>query len=241
MKKVFRFLLKLLYPPKCIFCKSPVQDEMFEICPECIEQLPFKDGNLCPVCSVPVPYIYGEMLCPRCRSGKRFFDKAVAPFLYKDEVRSALIAYKFHGKTFYAKTFAQFILKEIEKAPEGEQFDIITYVPLHPLRHISRGYNQSKMIAEYIAEKMGLPLTKTLVKIKNTRPLSLQKKKSRQEAVKGVYALKKSALENLKGKKILIIDDIITTGATLSECAHILKKGGAVKVFAAAAAQTPGE
>ena len=238
MKRIIRHLLKILYPPKCIICKCYVKNEMNEICADCINTLPFKEGKTCPVCSIPVSFSYGDMTCHRCRYEKRYFDRAVSPFTYEGEIRSAVLNYKFYGKTFYAKTLAQFMYDEIKEQFGNTLPDVLTYVPLHPLRYISRGYNQSKMLADYIGEKLNIPVTRTLIKIKNTRPLSSQKHKNRHDAVKGVYQLYKNSPDILNGKTVLLIDDIITTGATISECSHILKRGGAKTVLAATVAQT---
>ncbi len=122
---------------------------------------------------------------------------------------------------------------------EGIKPDVLTYVPLHFLRQGKRGFNQSKLLGEYIAEKMGIPLIGSMTKIKNTAPLSKAKHENRSRLVKGAYKIKSKAVETIRGKTVLLIDDIMTTGATISECTRVLKCSGAKTVFCAAIASTP--
>lgn len=226
-------MLNTLFPPKCIFCGTPVKSNDFKICKSCAENLPY-NTNKCKMCGNPIDTVYGEKICAYCRKSKPPYSLAFVPLKYSGAVRRAILRYKFYGKISYAKTFAALILIEIKKS--NVSFDEITFVPIHFLKYGMRGYNQSELVAKNIAKMMSLPCRKYLKKTKNTVALSKLPKRMRAKTISGVFAPKNEEL--IKNKNILFIDDIITTGATSRECARVLKKAGAAEVFVGAIART---
>ena len=158
---------------------------------------------------------------------------AVAPFPYEGAVRESLHRYKFSGVTAYARTYAEFIGKCIDE--NRISCDIITWVPLSRKRLRKRGYDQARLIAEDLARRQQTECRQLLGKIKDNRPQSLTGSgENRRANAAGAYVCTDPA--GVKGKRILLVDDIITTGATLSECARILNEAGAAEIIAAAAA-----
>lgn len=149
-------------------------------------------------------------------------------FKYENLIRSQIIAIKFQEKPYIYKTIAYF-LKNMEKSFENlKKYDIIVIVPISKQRKRERGYNQSELVAKEISKIIKVPIQqKVLYKIKNTVPQSSLNKKQREENAKGAYEARNAS--KLDNKKILIIDDIYTTGNTVNECANILIKNGIKK------------
>jgi competence protein ComFC len=144
----------------------------------------------------------------------------------KDPIRR----FKYNQKTYLRKPFAQFMMAFVQTYHlDIEQFDIIVPVPLFPSRLRERGYNQSRLLAEPIAQKYHIDLSlKNLVRVRNTRHQTLLSEKERWTNIHGAFRIKHSA--EFSGKNILIVDDLLTTGATASEAARTLKGAGAETV-----------
>lgn len=232
---MFDALKNLFFPPKCMVCGSLMSEEnVFSICPGCFKELSFNSGKRCRVCSTPIELMYGDDLCSGCRRAKRYFEKTSSPFVYEDKVREIITRYKFRSRKSYAAPLAAFMFTDLKNLNMTREFDLVTFVPLHRKRLGERGYNQSELLAENLAKIMDKPLVCSLKKIKDIAPLSKTEHGKRSELVKGCF----EALGDVSGKKILLIDDIITTGATVNECSKMLKRAGAKKVFVAVVAAT---
>ena len=208
---IVKRLTALLFPPKCMFCRS-VTDEGY-ICAQCARDLP---------------------RCGRVHSHGEFFSKCVAPLYYTGNVRRAMLAYKFNGKRAYAAGFAALIAETVMAELTGA-YDIITWAPVSAKRLRKRGYDQARLLAEKTAEILDVPVVSTLRKARHTRAnSSLTGRESRAANVSAAYQVPDPAL--VRGKRVLLMDDIVTTGATLSECARMLLMAGAEDVVCAAAA-----
>ena len=195
-----RKLLDFLYPPKCAFCRKLVPADADGICPECKKSLPFtKSGD----------QVHGN-----------FFTVCVAPLYYEDEVRDALLRYKFHQQTSYCTAFGGLIAECVSERLT-EPIDLVSWVPLSRKRLRKRGYDQAKLLAEEVA---------------NTAPQSRTGSAEKRKAnISGAYIVPEN--QNLEDLTILLIDDIVTTGSTLSECSRMLGMAGVKRVYCAAAAQ----
>lgn len=211
MKRFLDRLLDLIYPPRCAFCRRFLREGENGVCRFCRKKY--------------------EGSCFRRDLPHVTF--CVAPFRYEGPVRESILRYKFRGLTAYGAAYAEFLAKCIDES--GISCDSITWVPLSRKRLRSRGYDQARILAEATAERLGLPCEKLLEKHVDTKPQSgMGDAQRRRENAKGVYAC--CTPERVNGRRILVIDDIVTTGATLSECAVTLKKAGCAEVWAAAAA-----
>ena len=205
---------KVFYPPRCIFCRKLLEHD--EICYECRSSLPFLQNM-----RVEAP---------------NFIEEAYAPLYYENQVRRAIIDYKFHHAAAYAKPLAEMIRMCVELHLAG-RFDYITWVPISARRMRHRGYDQSFLLAKDIAEYLRIPLVATLRKTRhNSRQSSKKTVAARRANVIGVYQI--CNRKEIEGKRILIIDDILTTGATLSECARMLKTAGAASLYSVVIAKT---
>ena len=211
MKRLLDWLLDLLYPPRCPFCRRLLNE---------------REKGVCRFCAV-------RYAGQGVRREIEHTAGCLAPLRYEGAVRDSLLRYKFRGVTAYGHVYAEFLAKYIDESHIS--CDSITWMPLSRKRLRKRGYDQARILAEETARILGLPCEALLRKTVNTRPQSgIRNAAMRRQNAKGVYAC--TVPERVRGKRILLIDDIVTTGATLSECAKTLKKAGCAEVYAAAAA-----
>lgn len=213
--KLLNILLDLLYPPRCAFCRRLLEPEVRP----CV----------CRFCRAKLPRLGPD----EQRRGLPQLELVLAPLRYENAVRESLHRYKFGGATLYAAVYAEFLAKCIDE--NHISCDSITWVPLSRRRLRQRGYDQSRLLAEELAKRLQLPCEATLIKRRHTRPQSgLHKAAQRRANAAGAYACPDA--ERVRGKRLLLVDDIVTTGATLSECAKVLRENGCAAVVGAAAA-----
>ena len=208
---MFGRILELLYPRKCVFCTRPLAREETDLCAGCRAGLPY-----CGEKDVRMPYA----------------ARAVAVFYYEDAVREAVLRYKFGGQMQYAHAFGRLVAM---KAAEME-YDLICHVPVSRARRRERGYDQAQRLAKAAASELGCKPRQLLKKTRNNPAQSgIKSPEQRRANVLGVYQV--TDREAVRGKKILLIDDVSTTGATLSECCRTLLDAGAQQVSCAVLAK----
>lgn len=210
---MFSRLLQLLYPSKCILCKNILDKNETDLCADCRKEVPeFKKSKR------NIPFVAGW----------------TALWYYKDNVGASIRRYKFKGFRHYAPVYGRLLgMRLLEDFPEG--FDLITWVPTGFFRKLRRGYDQSMLLAEEVSSELGYRPIRLLKKIRNNPPQSgILGAAQRRANVLGVYQMIDP--HAVKGKRILLLDDVITTGATCSECARILLTAGAKEVSCAAVA-----
>lgn len=210
-------LLSLLYPPKCICCGALLEGEE-NICIACQAVLPTTDQNSC------------------VQRGK-WFSLCVSPFFLEGVVNDSLNQFKFHHQEGNGIYFGR-RLGVCARGNIPGVFDVITWIPVSRKRRWERGFDQSQVLAQKVAEQYDQPFIRTLEKRQNVAPLSQSKggRTVREQLVKGLYQVCTSRC--LKGQRILLVDDIITTGSTLNEASRVLLQAGAVEVCCAAVARS---
>lgn len=209
-------IMDLLYPPRCTFCHGFVKNGKILICDHCRDNLP--------------------RTLNAGRQKTTFVSACIAPFYYEKDVKESLHRFKFSYCTGYARAYAPY-LAELIREEFGDSFDLLTWVPISRKRLKKRGYDQSKLLAQAVGKLLGVRPVRTLRKIRDTAPQSLTgSAEKRRENVKDAYAVWKP--ENIIGKRILILDDIFTTGSTVSECARTLGKAGAAEILSASVARS---
>lgn len=210
-------LLDLLFPPKCPFCGKLLKKGQGLLCPDCQRDLPWTQGE---------------------QQKTEFVSRCVSPLWYRDLVRLSHHRYKFCGVQAYAVPYARLMTQCVNDRLQGE-FDMITWVPLSPLRRWRRGYDQAQLLAERLGEELDMPCEPLLKKVRNTRAQSGLKGESQRRAnVLGAYSVHRDARP--EGRRILLVDDVVTTGATLSECARMLLSAGAAQVVCVTLAMAGG-
>lgn len=206
-------IFRLLYPPKCVLCRKVLECDETDVCSDCAEKAP-----VCPPAKNKLPFIAGWC----------------AVWYYKDDVRKSLLRYKFGMRRNYALSYANLLAQKL-KAEYPEGFDILTWVPISRLRKLKRGFDQVEKLANAVAQQLGLTPIKTLKKIRHNQPQAgISEPAHRRANVLGVYKVIQP--EVLWGKRVLLLDDVITTGATAGECSRMLLTAGAREVYVGAVA-----
>ena len=229
LMKISSLIDKLLFPDdiKCIFCGRDIPtfyDKPY--CNECEKSLPFNNTNRCLICDMPIES--EAKICDFCQNNKRFFKKAYSPFIYDGIVRQSILSYKFNNNRYLAKGFAIIIAKYIKNL----KIDFITFVPMTKKKFKERSFNQSERLAEEIGKILNVKVIKTLNKIKDTGEQKVLNYKERSKNLKDAFAVMNKDL--IKGKSVLLVDDVITTCATVNTCAEYLSKYSTVFVTAIA-------
>lgn len=206
---MIRWLLTLIYPPKCVFCYRILEKQETDICLNCRKELPYAESL-----HRSIPYS----------------KKNTAVFFYEGYVRESILRYKFRRKRLYAAPYGRLLaMKLLQEAPE---YDVITNVPVSRARRRKRGYDQALELARATARELGRDVQPLLTKIRNNPAQSgISAPEHRRANVLGVYRVIDHSL--VRGRKILLIDDVMTTGATLSECCKTLLDAGAAQVSCA--------
>ena len=205
-----KWLLNLLFPPKCVLCRELLREGEQDICEECL--------------------IFGPDY-PNRKKHTQFLDSFAAVWYYEGNVRKSILRYKFYHARHYAPAYGRFLAGKIaEVYPEG--FDCLSWVPVSPLRKLTRGYDQCALLADAVGRELDLTPVPLLKKIRHNRPQSgIEKEETRRANVLGAY--REVNPEVIRGKKILLLDDVLTTGSTAGECARMLKTAGAKEVHCA--------
>lgn len=228
-KKIFKSVLgglaEIVAPTdfKCINCGREIFDDT-GFCAECIESVVFNNGKTCKRCGVGIDG--AEDYCGNCSFDKIYFDRSYAVFSYEGIVQHAILQMKFNNMGRYAKVFARYLA--FMSARQNLQFDVVCYPPMSTKSKRARHYNQSQLLAEYFCDILDKSdcYCDALVKVKETERQEQLGKQERKVNLVGSYKVN----ADVKGKRVLVIDDVKTTGATLNECAKVLKRAGAVSV-----------
>ena len=211
---IVRRLLELLYPPRCPFCGRLLRPEE-------------KDG-LCEGCAGSLPWTRPE----DTPHAVDFCDGCAAPLWYRGTVADGVGRYKFQGRRSYAAVFGR-LMAECARESWGGEPELVTWVPLSAKRRGQRGYDQAGLLARNAARELGLPVESLLEKVRDTGVQSrLHEESARRANVQGAYRLRDGAEARCTGRSVILVDDVVTTGATLSECAACLKLAGARQVLA---------
>ncbi len=224
---ILKAINNLLFPPRCIFCDGILDFRTtINVCDKCKNTVPAPKGLRCTYCFRKTRGYFGTDLCHHCRSKRPYFDRVVSVFEYDGLVRDCVIRLKFHKRTDHASAMGHYMAL---KAEDFGNADILIPVPISKERMYERGYNQSELFTKTMSKRLNIPMiTNALYKIKDTPPQSTLKFERRAENVKGAYKVYKPEL--IKGKNILLTDDVTTTRSSLNECARMLKKAGAKSV-----------
>lgn len=220
--------LWLFFTEHCRYCNSLV-NKGEKICADCRENLPVIEGERCRFCGA------SKDRCG-CKKHRMGYDGITSPFYYENGIKDGIQKLKFSGKEHISYTLAKDMAKSVKSDFSNVKFDFICYVPFTTAQKIRRNYNQSELLAEHISKTLKIPLKKILVKLFETDSQHNKNFRNRRGNVFGVYDVKDSA--DVKDKTILLVDDIRTTGATLDECAWMLKIRGAKSVYCVTAALT---
>ena len=201
-------ILRLLYPPKCVFCGALLSPEEEGACEKCRAELPF----------------VGE----KCEAKAEFVEEVAAALYYKDKVPSSVRRYKFSGRAAYARSYAPLVASAV-RSQLSDRYDCLCWVPISRKRLRKRGYDQGRELASALSRELGLPAERLLVKKRdNPAQSGIRQEAERRANVSGSY--RAAAGAQIAGRRILLVDDVFTTGSTAGECARNLRLAGAQSV-----------
>lgn len=237
-KKIKNILLHILLPRTCQSCKRDLgAHNAAPLCAQCLEELIILDKNFCARCGVLLKD--GGAFCRSCRGtkAKKYKCGVVrSAFSFNGPVQSMIHNFKYHGHLYLKNFFAQHFYNAFARTKAFSDVNLIIPVPLHNLKQRMRGYNQAEILAAGLGERANIPVEKNLLKRKKfTRAQARLDKQNRQKNTQNAF----EATAQVKGKIILLVDDVATTTFTLESCASALKKAGAKKVYALTLAREP--
>lgn len=227
---LFDGLCDLLFPHICLLCQKhlAIPDKKIVLCSHCLQSLQRNRPPFCRKCSRPLEKPFNN-LCPTCRRFSFDFNAAWAACLYNEPVRQLIHLYKYDHKTVLRHHFFSILFSFITSYRLPLNHALVVPVPLHAARLRERGYNQAQLLAQLISRQYRIPMCiNNLVRIRNTESQSILSQKERWTNIQHAFRIKRPI--ELKDKKILLIDDLLTTGATASEAAKTLKEAGARRV-----------
>lgn len=214
-----------LLPTSCLLCGSDAAGQL--LCLACQDDLPNLPSALCPLCNEQTTH---SERCGACLKDTPFFDRTTARFRYDFPVDRIIHALKYGHQL----AVANWLAKQMAESMNKDDLDLIIPMPLHPSRLRERGFNQSAEIARYLGNRLELPVDRSaLHRIRATPPQAELPVRERQRNVRGAF----ECHSDFRGRHLLLIDDVMTTGATLNECARVLKLHGARRITVAVAAR----
>lgn len=218
--------LNLFFPPRCAACGVPVE-QAHTLCRTCFESLHIVTPPACAICGFPFDYEVGDgALCGACLEKAPPYDKGWAALRYDEAAKSLVARLKYADKTHLAPFLGRFMAAQGREMLVGA--DYLIPVPLHWRRMFERHYNQSLLLAREVAKVSGIPLLADGMKrTRHTPPQASMNRKERLENVRGAFAVTEKGKEAIKGKIVVLIDDVMTTGATLHACCKSLRHAGA--------------
>lgn len=238
-KKAKEWIENTLFPPSfvCIDCGKELGDgqRTFSLCDDCIRRLPYVTSNRCRYCAEVIEH--SGNVCKRCQTALPYFDKVYTPFGYDGLARKMILSYKDGEANYLYRHIARFMSDYYNAI--GIRCDIICYVPSSKKKVLKRGFQHNKKVAETISLDTQTPLIELLCVARAVKDQTKKSRAERLETIRGAFApidgINKSLTE---GKTILLVDDVVTTGATVGECARVLKTElGAKEVFVLALAR----
>ena len=226
---------EILFPKICPLCREELCTPGDELCASCRNELPELPERTCPGCGGPNDGIL--TLCPECiaAEGGRPWEHAVTAYPFHGTLRTAIHEFKYRGRRQLLPFLATSLHDAWQRRGGHRCVDAVTYIPLHPLRYLTRGYNQSELLARELASRLGVPCKGMLWRMRHTPPQARLNMERRLANLTGAFKLRD--IRRFSGSHILLVDDVFTTGSTLTQAARLLLKGGAAQVYAATVAR----
>jgi competence protein ComFC len=231
-----RGLISLFYPANCDLCGQPIGRNQY-LCDTCEEKAPRIVPPFCAKCSEPFDgAIDQEFTCANCSHRALEFDAAVSAYRSRGIVRVVMLKFKYGGDLHLRHIIGRWLLQVLaDDRIRNRTFDAIVPVPLHPARRRERGFNQAELLARILSAETRIPLRPALERVRYTTTQTAFDRTERMENLHNAFRLRKNV--GVQDSRVLLVDDVLTTGSTLSECARILRKAGAQSVHAVTAAR----
>lgn len=231
IQKFIKSIIDFIFPPQCYVCKKILEGED-GLCFECLSKINFISKPMCEVCGFPFEFKLSNknnhLICPRCIKQPPRFARCVSAVRYDEVSKKIILPFKHGDKTNFAKFMAKVMCLTGKNLINDA--DVIIPIPIHFTRMLKRKYNQASLLSKLIGKQMKKEvLYSTLLRKIATKSQGHLSTKERKSNVSGAFCVKYP--EKIKGKKVLLIDDVFTSGATVNECTKVLKKNGAKQVY----------
>ncbi len=229
--------IDVVFPPRCGACGAMVEQQG-RLCGECWAAIDFISAPFCSCCGLPFDYQLAEdALCGQCIKRTPPYAHMRSVFRYEPGSKRQILGLKYYDRTVMVPAFGKWL------AHAGQEFistaEVIVPVPLHPLRLIRRKYNQAALLAYALAQEIKIPvLPDGLTRIRHTAPQASLSREKRLKNLHGVFKVSERYYNHMQGRRVLLIDDVITTGATVNACCKALKRGGVAEINVLTLART---
>lgn len=228
LRGILRSALDLVYPRQCQACgETRFCDRFAFLCDRCFASAPPLEPPWCDRCGLPFAGLAGNAVeCPNCRGADLNFERARSAVRFRGVVRRAIHGLKYHGELFWIPALEAWFLAGAARHLEGEGVEVVVPVPLHAVRERERGLNQAALLARALARARGFPFEPRA--LERTRPTETQThldREERQRNLRGAFCVRRPRA--IAGRRVLLVDDVLTTGSTLGECAATLRRAGA--------------
>ncbi len=226
----FKGVLDFLYPKRCPICENIVMPKGKLICRGCFEELPFVTEPCCKKCGKPLGNEEKEY-CYDCEKRTFHYEMGYGLWIYDEKMKRSMSAFKYKGKKEYAEFFGQQLVNRYKKWIKATGIQVIVPVPIHSKKLRTRGYNQAGLLADIVGNELSIPVEGVLERCINTRPQKVLDNKERIYNLQHAFRLNPLNKFSIKGKRVLLIDDIYTTGSTIEVCTNEILGAGADKVY----------
>lgn len=229
LRRLGQTVLSLFYPPHCAECGAETPTGC-HLCDTCAREARRLVAPFCQICSEPFPgAITGEFTCANCGDRQFHFSTVVAPYRSRGVVRDFIHRFKYRGDFYLRHQLGAWMADGLEDARLSEPaVDALVPVPLHAARRREREFNQAQVLAELVAPRAGVPVRLHLERIRYTTTQTRLNREQRMENLRGAFRVRQNA--DVTGLHLLLIDDVMTTGSTVDECARVLRRAGAASV-----------
>jgi len=231
VRTLLNTLLEVFYPSNCVGCGHP-QDPGTLLCNECKETAPRIRAPFCRCCSRPFAgFIYGEFSCPNCEDRTPAFDCVVSNYQAKGVLKELIHRFKYGHQFYLRRVLAEFLVEAMQDTRlQADPADYLVPVPLHPTRFRERGFNQADALAETLSKRTRVPILRCIERRRYTNTQTRFDRFERMQNLRNAFVLRKNS--DVRGKHLVLLDDVLTTGSTLHECALVLRAAGAESVRA---------
>lgn len=239
MRRLLGWLLDLLYPRDCFFCGRPA-GEGGHICPDCLGRLSLRRNPACAICGAESALPEGpDFVCSDCLRKRPSFERAIVVARYDGAVRDLIQTFKYRRGLWLLEDLTRFLVAAYlaRLSPLGLRFDAVVPVPMQPSKCRARGFNQAELLARGVARQLGIPLRTRLLRRVPTGVVSQTRLRRAARQRNAAAAYRTAHPRHILGKRLLLVDDVMTTGATCEACSRLLRQAGAAKVYVLALAR----
>lgn len=217
-----------MYPRRCILCDGVLDTPNSGVCTLCESKLKYCKEPACKKCGKPLKNERQEY-CTDCRKKKHSYDQGKSVWIYKGDMKNSIYRFKYGNRREYARFYAEESVRIYGRWIKSKGVEVIIPIPVHPKRKRKRGYNQAELYAKELGKLLELPVDRdSLVRVVNTTPQKELDDKERRNNLKKAFKIRK---DSVKYRKVLVVDDVYTTGSTIDAAAELLRDAGADKIY----------